>query len=64
MAGYLQGFTFIWKHKARIGPIKGRIGPVYGTVVIRTDEYHIVELVVAATTQPMYMMRFTEIPLV
>ena len=48
VTGDLHGFPFPREHKARIRPIEGRIGSVYGAVVVRADEHHVVQRVVTA----------------
>ena len=48
MSGDLHGLPLLREHKAGIRPVKGRIGSVYGTVVIWADEHHIVQRIVAA----------------
>ena len=64
MAEGLHRFPLLRKYKAHIRPVERRIGPVYGAVVIRADEHHVVQRVIAATAQPVYMMRFAEFLLV
>jgi len=41
--------------------IEGRVGSVYGTVVVRADEDHIVQRIMSAAAKPVYVVRFTEI---
>ena len=48
VTGNLHGFPFLREHKARIRPVEGRIGAVYGTVVVWADEHHVVQRVVTA----------------
>lgn len=64
MAGDLHGFPILREDEALIRPVEGCIGPVYGTVVVRAYEQHIVQRIIAAAAQPVYVVRFTEIPLV
>lgn len=61
MAGYLHGLPTPRKHKARICPVEWRVRSVYGAVMVRTDEHHIVQRIIAAPAQPVYVVRFTEI---
>ena len=58
MAVDLHRFPISRKHKALIRPVEGRVGSVDGAVVVRTDEHHIVQLIVAAPAQPVYVVRF------
>ena len=62
VAGDLNEFPIRWKYETFISPVEGRIGSVYGTVVVRADEQHIVQDVMAAAAKPVYVVRFTEIP--
>jgi hypothetical protein len=62
VTGNPHTFPIPWKHKARVFPVERRVRPVYCTVVIRADEHQIVQLVVAATAQPVHVVHFTEFP--
>ena len=62
VTGDLHRFPIPRKHKTRICPVEGRVGSVYGTVVVRTDEDHIVQRIITAPAQPVYVARLTEIP--
>ena len=58
----LHTFPIPRKHKARVLPVERRVCPVCRTVVIRTDEHQIVQLIIAAAAQPVHVVRFTELP--
>ena len=60
-SGDLHEFPLPWQHKARIRPVEGRVGSVYGTVVIRADEHHVVQRIIATAAKPVDVVRFTEI---
>lgn len=64
VAGNLHGFPLPWENKARIRPVEGRIGSVYGTVVVRADEHHVVQRIVTTAALPVHVVRFTEVALV
>lgn len=64
VTGDLDGFPLPREHKARIRPVERRIGSVYGSVVVRADEHHVVQRVVTAAAKPVHVVRFTEVLLV
>ena len=43
-------------------PSQRRVGSVNGAVVVRTDGHHIVQRIIAAPAQPVYVMPLIEIP--